>query len=279
MDFQVVKTGEKLSLGKKTLSFIEAPMIHWPDSMFTYLQEDALLLPNDAFGQHIASSARFDDEVDPCALMQEAAKYYANILWPLGQLIDNKIKELLDMNIPIRMIAPSHGIIWRKDPGRIISAYQSWAQNTVRRKAVVLFETMWGSTEKMARRIVEGITDSAVEVKLFDIAKSDPSDVVTEMLDAQGFVAGSSTYDNDMLPKIAGFLEYLKGAKPRKRIGAAFGSFGWGGGAVKEIESVFKEAGIDTVQSPLSVKYVPSTEELENCYAFGKAFAEKIKQS
>ncbi|MBM3245156.1 MAG: MBL fold metallo-hydrolase, partial [Candidatus Omnitrophica bacterium] len=148
-DFQVVKTGDKLSLGRRTLQFIEAPMIHWPDSMFTYCPEEKLLLPNDAFGQHYATSERFDDQTDACALMDEAAKYYGNILWPLSGVILKKLEELLKMNLAIDMIAPSHGIIWRKEPQKIINAYLSWAKNETKRKAVVVYETMWGATEKM----------------------------------------------------------------------------------------------------------------------------------
>lgn len=276
-DFQVVKTADKLNLGKRTLTFIETPMIHWPDSMFTYCPQEELLLPNDAFGQHYATSKRFDDEIDACALMDEAAKYYGNILWPLSSVILKKIEEVLKMNIVISMIAPSHGIIWRRDPMKIVNAYLSWAKNETKSKVVVVYETMWGATEKMARKTVEGITDSGVEVKLFDIAQSDRTEVIKEMLDAQGFIIGSSTHDNDMLPNIAGFLEFLKGLKPQNRIACVFGSYGWAGGAVKNIEDTLKEAGITVIQPGLSVKYVPDENELRHCYEFGKNFAQQIK--
>ncbi|MFH1201605.1 MAG: flavodoxin domain-containing protein [Candidatus Omnitrophota bacterium] len=279
MDFQVVKTKDKLKLGKKTLTFLEAPMLHWPDSMFSYLVEDAILLPNDAFGQHFATSQRFDDEVDSAALMDEAAKYYGNILWPLSSLVLKKIEEVQKMNIPIKMIAPSHGIIWRKDPAKIVNAYVSWAKNETKPKAVIVYETMWGATEKMARYIAEGIIAAGLDVKLFDIATSDRTEVIKEMLDAKGFVIGSSTHDNDMLTSIAGFLEFLKGLRPQKRIAAAFGSYGWSGGAVKEIEDIFKESGIELAQSGLSFKYVPDDVELKRCYEFGKDFAQKISEA
>jgi anaerobic nitric oxide reductase flavorubredoxin len=277
MDFQVVKTGDKVKLGKRTLTFLEAPMIHWPDSMFTYCPEEELLMPNDAFGQHYATSKRFDDEVDECALMDEAAKYYANILIPLGSLILRKIEEVQKMNIPIKMIAPSHGIIWRKDPMKIIKAYISWAKNETKDKVVIVYETMWGSTEKMARRILEGIADSGIEVKLFDIAQSDRTEAIKEILDAKGYIVGSSTHDNDMLPSIAGFLEFLKGLKPKNRIGGAFGSYGWGGGAVKNIEDILKEAGVGIAQPSISAQYVPDKNEIQKCYQYGKDFADKIK--
>ncbi len=276
-DFQVVKTGDKLKLGRRTLTFIEAPMIHWPDSMFTYCPEEQLLLPNDAFGQHYATSERFDDEVDQCALMDEAAKYYGNILWPLGFVILKKIEEVQKLNIPIKMIAPSHGVIWRKDPLKIVNAYLSWAGNETKPKVIVIYETMWGATEKMARIIVEGIAKTGMGVKLFDVASSDRTEIIKEMLDAKGFIFGSSTHDNDMLPNLAGFLEFLKGLKPKNRVACVFGSYGWAGGAVKEIEDILKETGIELVQPGLSVKYVPDENEMKRCYEFGRDFAEKLK--
>ncbi|MGD0336788.1 MAG: flavodoxin domain-containing protein [Candidatus Omnitrophota bacterium] len=276
LDFQVVKTGDKIKLGKRTLSFIEAPMIHWPDSMFTYCPEEALLMPNDAFGQHYATSERFDDEVDQCALMDEAAKYYANILWPLGAVILKKIEEVQKAGIPIKMIAPSHGIIWRHEPAKIINAYAGWAANKTQKKVVVVYETMWGATEKMARKIVEGISAAGVSVKLFDISTSDRTEVIKEMLDAKGFLFGSSTHDNGMLPTIAGFLQFVKGVLAKDRIAGAFGSYGWAGGAVKELEEAIKEGGIEIGMPGLSVKYFPASEEFKRCFDSGFSFAKKI---
>ncbi len=275
-DFQVVKTGDTLKLGKRTLTFLEAPMIHWPDSMFTYCADEELLLPNDAFGQHYATSERFDDEVDQAELMDEAAKYYANILLPLGSIILKKIEEVQRMNIPIKMIAPSHGIIWRKDPMKIVNAYVRWAKNETQKRVVIVYETMWNSTERMARLIAEGIIAAGVDVKLFNIAASDRTEVIKEMLDAKGYIIGSSTHDNDMLPAIAGFLEFLKGLKPKNRIASAFGSYGWAGGAVANIENVLKETGIAIAQPSLSVKYVPDEIETKRCYEYGMDFAKKL---
>ena len=276
-DFQVVKTAETLKLGKKTLQFVEAPMLHWPDSMFTYLVEDQILMSNDAFGQHYATDQRFDDEVDGDVLMDEAAKYYGNILWPLSPLVLKKIQEVQKLNIPIKMIAPSHGIIWRKDLNKILNAYVSWAKNETKPKIVIFYETMWGATEKMAKEMIEGITEAGVDAKSFDIAQSDRSEAIKEMLDAKGYIVGSSTHDNDMLPTLAGFLHFLKGLKPKNRAACAFGSYGWAGGAVKSIENVLKETGIEIVQDSISVKYVPDESELKQCYEFGKEFAKKIK--
>jgi flavorubredoxin len=276
-DFQIVKTGDKLKLGKKTLTFLETPMIHWPDSMFSYLVEDQILLPNDAFGQHYASAKRFDDEVDQAELMDEAKKYYANILWPLSSLILSKIQEVQKMGIPIKIIAPSHGIIWRKDPAKIVNAYLSWSKQEMKPEAVIVYETMWGATEKMARKIADGIIDSGVKVKLFDINTSDRTEVIKAMFDAKAYCVGSSTHDNDMLPAIAGFLEFLKGLKPKNRIASAFGSYGWAGGAVKNIENELKAAGMDIVTPSITIKYVPDEKELSECYRFGQDFAAKIK--
>jgi flavorubredoxin len=181
------------------------------------------------------------------------------------------------MNIPIKMIAPSHGIIWRQDPMKIVNAYVSWAKNETKPKVVVMYETMWGATEKMARKIVEGITDAGVSAKLFDVAVSDRTEMTKEMLDAKGFMFGSSTHDNDMLPTIAGFLEFVKGLMPKNRVGCVFGSYGWAGGAAKEIEEVLKHTGIELIMPSLSVKYVPDENELKKCYEYGRDFAHKIK--
>ncbi|MBL7151612.1 MAG: flavodoxin domain-containing protein [Candidatus Omnitrophica bacterium] len=276
-DFQEVKTGDKLKLGKKTLNFIEAAMIHWPDSMFTYCPEEQLLMPNDAFGQHYATSERFDDEVDQCALMDEAAKYYANILWPLSSVILKKIEEIQKMDLPIKMIAPSHGIIWRKDPAKIINAYISWAKNETKPKVAIVYETMWGSTGKMARKIAEGIIQAGISTRIFDVAVTDRTEIIREMLDTRGFLFGSSTHDNDMLPAMAGFLELVRGLRPKNRVASTFGSYGWTGGAAKEMEVVLKEAGIDIASGGPSFKYLPDEREMKACYEFGSDFAKIIK--
>ncbi|MFH1996977.1 MAG: flavodoxin domain-containing protein [Candidatus Omnitrophota bacterium] len=277
-DFKVVKTGDTLKLGKKTVSFIEAPMLHWPDSMFSYIVEDAVLLPNDAFGQHYASSERFDDEVDGAALMDEAAKYYGNILWPFSALVQKKIADIGAMKIPLKVIAPSHGIIWRKNPAGIVQAYAGWAKNTTKKKAVIVYETMWGSTAAMARAIAEGLIDSGVSVRIFDIASSDSTEIIKEMLEAKGYLIGSSTHDNDLLHTLAGFLVFLRGLKPKNRIGCAFGSYGWAGGAVKSIEKYLNETGVSIAQDAIAVQYMPDGDEIKKSYEFGKKFAEAIKQ-
>ena len=276
-DIQVVKSGTELSLGKRTLTFIEAPMLHWPDSMFTYVKEDGLLMPNDAFGQHYASSKRFDDEVDLNIVMEEAAKYYANILYPFGKLVLKKIEELKGMNIPINMIAPSHGIIWRKDIGMIIEEYVKWASGKGREKIVVAYDTMWHSTEKMAFAIIEGIQSEGVEAQLFRLPLSDHNDIIKEILEGSAVILGSSTIHKDFLPTLAPLLDEIVALKPGNKLGAAFGSYGWSSGAVESIEEKLSKAKIERAMEALKIKWAPNEEELKQCFNFGKEMAVKVK--
>jgi flavorubredoxin len=275
-DFQVVKTGDEIELGKRKLKFIEAPMLHWPDSMFTYIEKDALLMPNDAFGQHIATSKRFNDEVDENSVMVEAGKYYANILWPLSSLVIKKIEEVQKQGIKINMIAPSHGVIWRSTPMKIVEAYLRWAKGESEKRILVVYDTMWGSTEKMARAIVDGISSTNVEAKLYRIPSSDRGDIIGDLLEAKGILVGSSTINNGMLPTLAPLLEDLKGLRPRGKIAAAFGSYGWAGGSAKVIEESLRQAGMEIASPSMSVNWVPNKEEIQKCYEFGKSFAAKI---
>jgi anaerobic nitric oxide reductase flavorubredoxin len=274
---ETVKTGDELKLGKRTLRFIEAPMLHWPDSMFTYIVEDKILMPNDAFGQHLATSQRFDDEVDEHVLMEEAIIYYANILMPLAPLITRKIQEVVQMGIPIAMIAPSHGIVWRSNPSKIIKAYLDWSSGLSRNKVVVVYDTMWGSTDKMARAIAEGATSEGVEVKLLKLRASDLTEAVTEILDAKAVVVGSPTLNNQMFPTLSSFLTYITGLKPKGKLWSFFGSYGWGGGAVKGMIETAKKAGFDVLEPGIEVKYVPDQEDLKKCFEFGQQIATKIK--
>lgn len=275
-DFQIVKTGDELNVGSRSLRFIEAPMLHWPDSMFTYIEKDELLMPNDAFGQHLASSFRYDDEVDQHILMEEARKYYANILWPMSSLVIKKIEEIVNMGLKIKMIAPSHGIIWRKDPMKIVQAYLSWARGEFKKRVLVVYDTMWGSTEKMARAMVEGLRSSGVETAMYRLPFSDSSDIIGELLEARALILGSSTINNSVLPTLGSFLVDIRGLKPRGRVSMAFGSYGWGGGSVKEIEAALKDAGTEIVMPPVTVNWAPTPEELQRCFEIGKEFAKKL---
>jgi len=274
---ETVKSGDELKLGKRTLRFLEAPMLHWPDSMFTYIVEDKILMPNDAFGQHFASSGRFDDEVEDCELMEEAMTYYANILMPFAPLITRKIQEVVQMGIPIDIIAPSHGIIWRKAPSKIINAYLNWSSGAAKQKAVVVFDTMWGSTDKMARVITDGISSGGVEVKLLKLRATDNTDVVTAILDAKAVIVGSPTLNNQMFPSLGSFLTYITGLKPKGKLWGFFGSYGWGGGAVRDMVDIAKRAGFEVHEPSVEAKYVPNEEDLKKCFDFGQQIAKKIK--
>ncbi|MBN1244347.1 FprA family A-type flavoprotein [Candidatus Bathyarchaeota archaeon] len=276
-NIQTVKTGDELKLGKRTLRFVEAPMLHWPDSMFTYVVEDKILMPNDAFGQHLASSERFDDEVDGHVLMEEAATYYANILMPLAPLITRKIQEVVQMGIPIEVIAPSHGVIWRSDPSKIIKAYSDWSANVSKNKVVIVFDTMWGSTDKMARAVAEGVASQGADVKLLKLRAANRTEAMTEILDAKAVVVGSPTLNNGMFPTIGSFLTYATGLKPKGKLWGFFGSYGWGGGAVKSMTEMAQKAGFEIHEQSIEVKYIPEREDLKKCFEFGQQIAAKIK--
>ena len=275
-DYEIVKTGDTIKLGKKTLSFLEAPMLHWPDSMFTYVVEDELLLPNDGFGQHLASTERFVEDYDEAVVMEEAAKYYANILMPMSALVIKKIQEVQKLNLSIKMIAPSHGLIWR-EPGKIIDAYLHWASGEAEQAVLVVYDTMWNATEKMARSIVEGIASEGTPARLYRMAVSDGSEAIRDCMLMKAIVVGSSTINRGMLPTLSPFLEDLKGLKPKNKIGAAFGSYGWSGGGAEGVEKVLSESGVEIVAEPLTVKYMPTAEDLLKCFEFGRHIARKVK--
>ena len=270
-----VKEDSTVDLGKRKLAFIPTPMLHWPDSMCTYIVEDKLLFSMDAFGQHIATSQRFDDEVDMGIVMHEASKYYANILMPFGDLIVKAVNKL--GGVKINMVAPSHGVIWRSHIKDIVGAYARWGKGETAAKALVIYDTMWGSTQKMALAIVNGIVGEGVDVKLFNLTASDKSDVIKEVLDAKALIVGSPTLNNGMFPSVAEFLCYLKGLKPKNKIGAAFGSHGWGGGAVKAVQQELEQTGVEFIDSKLAFKFVPDEAEIQKCVDFGREIAARIK--
>ena len=277
--FQTVKTGDTLNLGERTLTFLEAKMLHWPDTMFTYIANDALLLSNDGFGQHLASSKRFDDEVDQDILMWEAGKYYANILWLYSALVVKKIEEVQKLGLKIDMIAPSHGVIWRKDPMKIVTSYLKWAKGEASKKIIIVYDTMWASTEKMAKAMLDGIASEGLEVTLYRLPFSDNGDIIGELLDTKGILVGSSTINNGVLPTVSPFLREMEGLRPKNKLAAVFGSYGWGGGATSAIEKSLKLGGMDLVMPPITVKWVPNKEELQKCFEFGQEFAKKVKAS
>ena len=270
-----VKEKPQISLGSKTLVFAPIPMVHWPDSMETYIPEEKLLLSNDAFGQHYASKGRYDDEVDPAVLMQEAETYYANIVMPLWMSVGRAFKALEGLDID--MIAPSHGVIWRGNPGLILETYQKWGSGYSTNKAVIVYDTMWGSTEKIAYAISEGLMEEDIDVKVFRLRDTHNSDVIAHVLEAKAVIVGSPTLNNGLFPPVASFLTYMKGLKPQKKIGSVFGSYGWGGGAKRIAEAEIKAAGIELIENDLDYNYSPTEEELQKASDFGKAIAQRIK--
>ena len=276
--YEVVKTGDTLSLGKRTVQFIETRMLHWPDSMFSYIPEDRLLISSDAFGQHVASSERFDDEVDLSMLLSHAAKYYANIILPYSALVQKLLAQVREIGLKIDMIAPDHGLIWRKNPQKILEHYDVWSQQKSKVKALVIYDTMWHSTEMMAKAIVEGLVEQGVSVQLFDLSSTHRSDIITEVLDAGALIIGSSTLNNGMLPHMADLLHYMKGLRPAKKIGAAFGSYGWSGEAVKLITTAMEEMKFEILDPGIKVQYVPQDDDLERCADLGRKIAQTLKK-
>ncbi|MDO9508432.1 MAG: flavodoxin domain-containing protein [Thermovirgaceae bacterium] len=275
--FQVVKTGDTLSLGKKTVRFIETKMLHWPDSMFSYLEEDRLLISSDAFGQHYATGGRFDDEIDQSELMRQSAKYYANIILPYSGLVTRLLESVKAMGLEIDMIAPDHGVIWRKGVGTILQAYSEWAAQKAKPKAVVAYDTMWGSTAKMAQAVVDGLISEGIEVRAADLKGWHRSDVMTELLDSGALLLGSPTLNNGYLPRIADLICYARGLKPINKVGASFGSFGWGGEAVKLLNEELQSMKIPVVDEGVRVKYVPGDDDLDKCRQLGVKVGKSVR--
>jgi len=277
--FAVVKTGDQLSLGKRTAQFLETRMLHWPDSMFTYLPDEKILFSSDAFGEHYASSERFDDEINLPVVMEQCAKYYANILYPYSPLVQKLLQTVAGLKLDIKVIAPDHGIIWRDKLNSIVEAYDAWSSGKCADKAVVIFNTMWHSTETMAEAVMWGLADVGVQAQFLNLDTSHRSDVMTEILRAKGVALGSSTINNNLLPEMAGFVSYMKGLKPFDKIGAAFGSFGWSGEAVGLLTALMTDLRFTLVDdAAVKHKYVPTRQVLDQCAALGKRMGEAIKK-
>jgi flavorubredoxin len=257
--FKVVKSGDTVSIGKRTLKFVLTPMVHWPDNMVTYCPEEKILFSNDSFGQHLASSQKFDDEFPLDIIIEEAKKYYANIVLPYGNQVKKALEDLA--NIDISMIAPSHGVIWRSNISTILGYYQKWSANITGKEAVIAFDTMWGSTEKIARAVMAAFEEKGYSYKLYDLKSSHISDIITDVLTAKYICVGSPTLNSSMLPTVAGFLAYLKGLAPKNRHGMAFGSFGWGGQSIIAVETWLHDCGF-TMLPNISVKFIPDNDQL-----------------
>ena len=274
-NFRPLADGSELSIGKKTLTFIETRMLHWPDSMFTYLKEDNILFSSDAFGQHYAGLERFDDEVGD-AIMPHAKKYFANILLLYSPLILKVVDKVTSMGLKIDMICPDHGIMWRKDPSRIINTYVEWSRQESTRKALVIYDTMWHSTEKMAETIVYALGEKGVAARAMHLRNCHRSDIMTDVLDAGAIIVGSPTINNGLFPTVSDFLTYMKGLKPKNKIAAAFGSYGWSGEAVKLITGELETMKFDIIEPGVRIQYVPGKEGLAACYELGIKIAEKL---
>ena len=277
-DFKVVKTGERLSLGKKELVFIEAPMLHWPDSMFCYLTGDNILFSNDAFGEHYASEFMFNDLVDQSELMEEAMKYYANILTPFSALVERKIKEILALNLPVDMICTSHGVIWRTNPKQIIDTYLKWAQKYKENQITILYDTMWNGTRVMAEQIAEGIVqaDATMTVKLINIGHSDKNDAITEVFKSKAILVGSPTINKGILTAVASLLEELQGLGFKEKKAAAFGCYGWSGESVRLLNDHLKAAGFSVVDEGLKLLWNPDDAGRKSCVEYGKKFVRNV---
>lgn len=271
-NFIPVKTGDTLNIGKHTLKFIEAPMLHWPDTMFTYMEGADVLFSNDGFGQHLASEYLYADEVDQAVLWEQAITYYANILAPFGLLVNKKIQEILGMDLRIQMICPSHGLIWREEPSQIIQKYLKWANNYQENQITILYDTMWNSTRKMAEAIAEGIQeiDKEVTVKIMNTAKDDKTEVLTEVFKSKMILVGSPTVNNGYLHSIAGILEMIKGMKLKDKKAVAFGSYGWSGEAIGQITELLKKAGFEIINDGIKQMWTPDQEMKKQCIEFGK---------
>ena len=275
-NLRVVKSGERIRLGETELVFIEAPLLHWPDSMLTYLAGRNALFSSDAFGQHYATSFRFDDQVDEGELFQEALKYYANILTPFSDQVLRKIDELLALAIPIDMILPSHGVMWRGNPKRIVGAYQAWARQVPEKRAVVLYDTMWDGTRRMAEAIGRGFASGGVPCTLFHMGSMDRNDAITEIFKAKAVVVGSPTVNKGLLPGIMPVLEDLRGLRFKNKIGAAFASYGWSGESLALLEEHLKASGIALAAPGVRALWQPTREDLARCESFGRDLARSV---
>lgn len=263
-EYVIVKTGDTLNIGKRTLEFVTTPMLHWPDSMMTYVKEDKLLLSNDGFGQHYATDALFVNEAPFDVIMREAQSYYANILFPYGAQAEKALSTAGDLGLEIDMIAPSHGCIWsgEKEVNAILSAYAKWASGETAGKAVIVYDTMWGATATLAEAVMSVFQDAGIPVIKHCLSNKNVSEVMVDFLDAKYICIGSPTLNNELFPRVAGFVTYMKGLAPKNKKGFAFGSYGWKPGVVNNIQNVFEALGWETIL-PFEEKYTPKCDAVE----------------
>jgi anaerobic nitric oxide reductase flavorubredoxin len=278
-NFVQVKTGDVLDIGESKLTFIEARMLHWPDTMFTYMSGENILFSNDGFGQHFASDPLYNDSVDQGELYHEAMKYYANILTPFSMFVKKKIEEILSLNLPLDIICPSHGVIWRDNPTQIVEKYMEWANDYQENQITIVFDSMWHGTRRMAEYIGEGIrtADKNVKIKILNAADTDKNDVLVEVFKSKAVLVGSPTINKGISYAIMGILEMMKGLSLKNKKGAAFGAYGWSGESPKIINDLLNKAGFVIVSEPIKELWNPDAEALNRCKEFGKNFVENIK--
>lgn len=278
-NFKPVNTGDKINLGDKELVFIQAPMLHWPDSMFCYLTQDAILFSNDAFGQHYASELLFNDLVDQAELYQECIKYYANILTPFSSLVGKKIEEVLALKLPVDVICTSHGVIWRDNPTQIVQKYAEWAQDYKENQITIIYDTMWNGTRVMAESLKDGIkqADESVKVKLFNAAKSDKNDVITEIFKSKAVLVGSPTINRGILTSMAGLLEEIKGLSFKNKKALAFGCYGWSGESIQVISESLHQAGFEVVDDGIKALWNPDAQAIQDCVEYGQKVYAQLK--
>lgn len=278
-NFVEVKTGDKLNIGDRDLIFVEARMLHWPDSMFVYMTEDNILFSNDAFGQHYASESLYNDTVDQAELFQEAIKYYANILTPFSPLVTRKIEEVLSFNLPVNMICTSHGVIWRDNPVQIVEQYLKWADDYQENQVTLVYDSMWHGTSRMAEGIAEGLKKSmpGTTIKLIHAGLADKNDVITELFKSKAFLVGSSTINQGILSSIASIMEIVKGLKFKNKKAAAFGSYGWSGESVALLEKQIQESGLELAANGIKEPWNPDDAAMKRCEAFGEELGKKLQ--
>ena len=275
-NYKVVGSHDELSLGENTIHFLETKMLHWPDSMFSYLKEKQILFSSDAFGQHLAGTAFFDNEASEDIVMHQAKKYYANILLPYSALIQKLLNQVTDLGLKFKMICPDHGIIWLKNPLKIVKAYANWSKQIPKNKAVIVYDTMWNSTQTMAESIARGILEKGIQVQLMNLKNCHRSNIVTEIMDAAAVLIGTPTLNNEIYPTVSDFLTYLKGLKPQNKLSMSFGSYGWSGEAVKYADKRTEEMKFDKLKQGLKIQYVPNKENLKSCIELGSEIGEAI---
>ncbi len=276
-NFRVVKSGDSIDIGKRTLSFVNTPMVHWPDSMVTYIPEEKILFSNDAFGQHLATSERFDDELGWSAVRKDAAKYYANIVLPFGKQVQKALSALSSMEI--ELIAPSHGLMWKSHIQKIMAEYQKWSNHEAPNRALIVYDSMWQSTEKIATALEKGLSESGIYTTLRNLKVNHISNIMPDVMESKLVLLGSPTLNNSILPTMGQFLTYLRGLKPQNKIGFAFGSYGWGGQAVKELVQTIEDLNWENPLEGVNIEYIPDTEELSATVDIGKSLAEILMKS